>query len=447
MERASQQNLSFILWSVFFAVAGLLLAYLNREHIEQQSNYQIYVAMADHYRGLTHIELLTYPTWGYPLVLILIRVYDLVVIPQVLLAAVAMTALFFRVRVELSEHQRAVAMLFVFALPWYLLHSVKWPLSFAASFSTLGVVVLERAVRSRSISHGVGAGLLFGAGLYFRSEFLYLPIFIALVGLLSRVTERLPRLPLAPLVACALSAWILLIPWALHYRQQTGHFSLTASQRGIVAFISLGQLPRNPWGAVYEDEYAYAYLDQVAPHLGANSDDADRLLFEEFKRRVRAEPLAFAAKMVWNGGISLVSGFYGGEVPLSPAQWDQFRHIKRRPLAVLFPAPSGEQEPDLRTRVTLIYWFITKTVGSVIVLLAFAALAMTLRRGVQSPLLVLLGSMIVYQWLLFIVLSTEPRYKNGLYLYMVPFVIAASSALRQRFLRSSAVQHGELATS
>ena len=154
-------------WFVLFAAAGLVVAYLNRHHVEQQSNYTIYVAMANYYRGLQHLDVLTYPTWGYPFVLILIRRYDLVAIPQVLLASVAMTALFVRLRAELPA-RRALALLFLLALPWYLLHSVKWPLSFAASFHVLGVVVLERALRTNSLVAGLAAGLFFGAGLYFQ---------------------------------------------------------------------------------------------------------------------------------------------------------------------------------------------------------------------------------------------------------------------------------------
>jgi hypothetical protein len=432
VESQRQVRRTFIGWFVLFATIGLLVAYLNRHHIEQQSNYTIYVAMADYYRGLQHLEVLTYPTWGYPFALILIRRYDLVAIPQVLLASVAMTTLFLRLRTELQPNRRAVAVLFVLAVPWYLLHSVKWPLSFAASFSVLGLVVLERALRIHSLRAGVAAGLLFGTGLYFRSEFLFLPPFLLMMGVLSRVVPKLPRLPLPPLAACAAVAWITLIPWGVHYRDQTGHFSLTASQSGIVAFISLGQLPRNPWGAVYEDEYAYAYLAQVAPQLRVNSDTADRVLVDEFKRRVKAEPMAFAAKMIWNGAISLVSGFYGGEIPLSPTQWEQFRVLKRRPWTAVLPALTGELPVDIRTRVTFLYWLAMKIAGTVVVLLCMVGLMSTLWRGRQSALLLLLASTIAYQWLLFIVLSTEPRYKNGLYLYMVPFVVIAWQAIRGR---------------
>ena len=359
----------------------------------------------------------------------------MIAIPQVVLGTVAMTALFVRVRSALPELRTAVAILFLTAIPWYLLHSVKWPLSFAASFSMLALVLLERAMRTKSVRLGCGAGILFGIALYFRSEFLYLPLFIVLVAVLSRSTRRLQAVPLRPVATCAITAWALLIPWALHYHQHTGHFSLTASQRGIVAFISLGQLPRNPWGAVYEDEYAYAYLNENAPHLTVNSDPADRLLVEEFTRRVKAHPGAFAAKMVWNGGVSLVSGFYGGEIPLSAGQTKQFLTIKRRPWSAVFPALTGRGDlhADGRTRVAFLYWLVAKSAGSLLVILGVAGMVCAVWRGVASPLMFLLAATIVYQWLLFMGLSTEPRYKNGLYLCFVPFILLAWQAVASRW--------------
>lgn len=449
---ARDPKAGLIAWFLAFLAVGLLIAYLNRWHVEQQSNYDIYVAMAEHYLGNAQRSVLTYPLWGYPFVLLLIRRYDLIAIPQVVLGTVAMTALFVRVRSALPEHRTAVAILFLAAIPWYLLHSVKWPLSFAASFSMLATVLLERAIRTNSVRLGCGAGILFGIALYFRSEFLYLPLFIVVVAVLSRSTRRLPAVPLWPVATCAITAWAVLIPWALHYHQQTGHFSLTASQRGIVAYISLGQLPRNPWGAVYEDEYAYAYLNENAPHLTVNSDPADRLLVEEFTRRVKAHPGAFAAKMVWNGGVSLVSGFYGGEIPLSAEQTKQFLTIKRRPWSAVVPALTGRGDlhADGRTRVAFLYWLVAKSTGSLLVILGVAGIVFAVWRGVTSPLMFLLAATIVYQWLLFMGLSTEPRYKNGLYLYFVPFILLAwqtgASRWRPRVYQTqtqSVVQQGD----
>jgi hypothetical protein len=86
----------------------------------------------------------------------------------------------------------------------------------------------------------------------------------------------------------------------------------------------------------------------------------------------------------------------------------------------------------MRTRVTFLYWLAAKTAGTAVVVLSMAGVMLMLCRGSHSPLLLLLASTIAYQWLLFIVLSTEPRYKNGLYLYMVPFVIIAWQAVRRR---------------
>ena len=136
--------------------------------------------------------------------------------------------------------------------------------------------------------------------------------------------------------------------------------------------------------------------------------------------------------MVWNGAISLVSGFYGGEIPLSPVQWEQFRSIKRRPWTAVLPAVTGGLPVEMRTRVTFLYWLAAKTAGTAVVLLSVVGLMVMLWRGIQSALFLLLAATIAYQWLLFIVLSTEPRYKNGLYLYMVPFVVIAWQAIRRR---------------
>lgn len=423
-----------------FLTLGLIVAYLNRHHLEQQTIFYQYISMAEHYKGEAERTLLTYPAWGYPFVLMLLPQYDLVVLPQVLLATVAMSALFLRLCEEMPRQRRALAVLFLGAIPWYLLHSVKWPLSFSASFIALGILFLERAISANSVRLGLSAGVMFGLALYFRSEFLFLPLFIVFIAVLSRFTRRFGRIPLRPVAVCAATAWALLIPWGLHYRQQTGRFSLTASQRGTVAFISLGQLPHNPWGAVYEDEYAYAYLKEHAPHLQLNTDAADRLLFNEFKQRVVAHPVAFAEKMAWNGVFSLVSGFYGGEIPLSDQQGKQFRTLRTEAWSALFPAilggGGGGPAADALTRLAFLYWLVAKSVGSLFIILSTVGLILAIWHGIRSPLFFLLAATIIYQGLLFVGLTTEPRYKNGLYLYLVPFLLVVWTAIWQRLRKT-----------
>ena len=222
---------AFVGWFVLFAAVGLLVAYLNRHHIEQQSNYTIYVAMANYYRGLQHLEVLTYPTWGYPFVLILIRRYDLVAIPQVLLASVAMTALFLRLRAELPANRRALAVLFLLALPWYLLHSVEVATFVRRIIPVLGLVVLERALRTHSLRAGCGRRSVLRGGPVFQIR-VSVPSSVPVDGRSAEPggPEVCRRCPCRRWLRARRLAWINLIPWGLHYREQTGHFSLTASQ-------------------------------------------------------------------------------------------------------------------------------------------------------------------------------------------------------------------------
>lgn len=428
----SAQRRDAILYFLAFLAIGLVIAYLNRGHVEQQSNYWgEYVPMADYYRGLVTRSVLTYPMWGYSLVLLALPRYELVAIPQVVLGSAAATLLFIALRRELPEHRKAITILFVAAVPWYALHSVKWPQSFAASFCLIGLLVLTRAVAPGRLALGAAAGVSFGAALYFRSEFLYLPLFVVCVAIVSRVTRGYRRFALRPAVAAAVVAWAALVPWAIHYHRLTGRYSLTASQRGIVSFTSLGQLPGNPWGATYLDEYAYDYLKRQQIDVIPQSDSGDRVLYAEFKRRVREHPGAFAAKAVWNAGMTLASGFYNVEIPLTADDDAKLVALRSGLRSALARSDNDAKDPALRPgpRVygAFVYWVVSKLLGAIFVTVAMAGLLLAAWRGIQSPLLLTLASYVVYQFLLLLVLATEPRYLNGLYPALVPFFILAYS--------------------
>jgi hypothetical protein len=424
-----------------FLLAHAVIAYLNRHHGEQQTNYFTeYVEMARYYKGEVTREILTYPMWGYPFVLLLLPRFDLVTVPQVVLGALAETLLLLRLREEIPKYRQLLTVLFLAAGPWYLLHSVKWPQSFAASFVVFGILLLDRSLRTNSTSIGLIAGVVLGVALYFRSEFLYLPLFIAVLSVFARFAPKsLPCIPVRPVLACAIAAWSVLIPWSIHYYKQTGHFSLTASQRGIVAFISLGQLPSNPWGAVFQDEYAYDYLRSQGINFQPQSDSGDRILFTEFKRRVKAHPIAFVKKMAWNGLSTLVSGFYSGDILLSAEQQRQEDLLKTRFKSLTIFGPSGIMELRHNTAPRafwkFLYWVAAKGIGSLFVILSTIGLVCALVRGFSSPLLTLLGAYILYQDLLLVVLATEPRYLNGLYLAMVPFFIVSVTCVNSLLRR------------
>jgi hypothetical protein len=235
------------------------------------------------------------------------------------------------------------------------------------------------------------------------------------------------------MAVCAAVAWIVLLPWAVHYYRETGRLSLTSSNGGMVAFISLGQLPNNPWAAVAADEYAYAYLRRHGIAAPAESDTGNRILFGEYLRRIKEHPDAFVARIAWNAAATLLSGFYGGEVPLSREETQQFTTLRQRFKESLFHARFVERSPEAtiapRVWTAFAYWVTAKTIGVLFVIISTVGLALSLSRQAPSRILLLLGTIICYQWFFLLALLTEPRFLNGLFPAYVPFFIVACAGL------------------
>lgn len=415
-----------------FLTCSVVVALLNLHHQEQQTNYWAeYVETAEYFRGSATRAVLTYPTWGYPAVLWLMPRYSWIVAVQVILGAAAMTWAYRRLLTELPANRHIVTLAFVAAVPWYALQSVKWPLSFASSLLLLAALTLDGGLRHSRILLGCLAGLLLGAVLYFRSEFLMIPVFLPLFYCLcSRRWLRWHEA--AAFGVAALTALLLLLPWAVNYKRLTGRYSLTASQGGLVAFLSLGQLPANPWGAEYRDEYAFEYLAKVGVRTARYSDAGDRVLMEEYKRRVAEHPGAFARKVMWNGVLLFAGGFYNPEPRLdghSNAAYESLRSALRSadPAGLKAPRPIGAW-------AAFLYWTMAKGLGAAYLFLSVVGiLGWARRRDPSSVLLTLFAGLIVYQILFQMALATEPRYLNGIYLFAVPFFAISVNAALRRF--------------
>jgi hypothetical protein len=154
---------------------------------------------------------------------------------------------------------------------------------------------------------------------------------------------------------------------------------------------------------------------------------------------VKAHPIAFVKKMAWNGLSTLVSGFYSGDILLSAEQQRQEDLLKTRFKSLTIFGPSGIMEllhnTAPRAFWKFLYWVAAKGIGSLFVILSTIGLVCALMRGFSSPLLTLLGAYILYQDLLLVVLATEPRYLNGLYLAMVPFFIVSVTCVNSLLRR------------
>lgn len=307
-------------WLGLFLLAGLLVAFLNRHHDIEQGIYQShYVPMAEHFERGSPREPMTYPIWGYPLLLAALSDDRLVVPLQVALSSVTMFALYLVMRRRIRAPRGVLAALFVAGWPWYTLHSVRWPMSPAVSLTLLSLAMLWLSISRGRWWAAIAGGVLAGAALNFRSDFLLLGTFALVVMSVSRVAVRARSLAVARTAVYAVVALACLVPWGLKYRAETGRFSLTSSHGGMVAYITLGQLPGNPWGIIHNDGSARAAVSGIEPGMTPYSDEGNRVLASRFFASVRSHPGAYARKVARNLTHVFLGGFYNAEpAPGSP---------------------------------------------------------------------------------------------------------------------------------
>jgi hypothetical protein len=114
---------------------------------------------------------------------------------------------------------------------------------------------------------------------------------------------------------------------------------------GLVAVVSLGQLPNNPWGLIHHDSVAskvlgnHGHFDEqgnvdtpkaivvegAVPAINPVSYEGDRLLRDYALSAVKSHPTAFLRKIVHNGRNIFLGGLYVGEVERWFSQVDRDR--------------------------------------------------------------------------------------------------------------------------
>ncbi len=150
-----------------------------------------------------------------------------------------------------------------------------------------------------------------------RSETLIFVLATFAATLALRFTRR--RLDLSALTrfagVLAAAALLGVVPWALNARAHTGALLLASTNGPGWFYEGLGQLPGNPWHLRGFDSYPRRYAATKGvqdPFSLAGS----RVLTPEDERLVRAHPLAYLEKVVWN----LHSAALGGVEPAPPTR-------------------------------------------------------------------------------------------------------------------------------
>lgn len=425
------------------AVAGIV-AWINRHHDIQSGIYNArYQVLARFLVGEGEQPIITYPLWGYPWLLSWLPYPEITSITLQLIVSTIALVLVYSSAAPYLRLRAPLVTLTVIAVPWYALASVKLADIYAASFGVMAICLLARAVKTQALRWSIASGLLFGASVNFRSDFLP---FLATLPVLTLVLS--PRTALSNwrrlLIVIVLSV-VSLVPWGLFRVYHGKSFGITSTNAGMVLYNSVG-FPGNAWGIISSDNLRSR---EVKEALGAGVDPASEKGNKFFRGRflaaVMSDPLEFGRKISYNFVATLKGGFYGIEIEPFLGEEERLElEVLKEQLKVRAGANQNlvdiEEFRDLGlwdedfslTSVTLRQWVIAaypimnvglSAVYLVALLAAIVRIVLFERTRLREPIFLfcLIGA--VYVFSLISLIQYEPRQANVLYPLGIPLIV------------------------
>lgn len=424
-------------------VVAIVIAWVNRGHQVQAGTYHMYLKQALFFRGELPPPLLTYPIWGYPLVLAVLPAREVTSIALQIVVAVAAMLLLYWSTAPYLRRRAPLAVLTVLALPWWTLASVKLADIWATSIGVMALLALAEALRTRKLGWSVASGLLFGISMNFRTDFLLFLIPLPLGILLFAPTMLRGRVKLLA-VPIALGV-LLLVPWGI-YRVHRGYsFGITSTNAGMVLYNSLG-FQGNRWGIVADDFLRQKEVGAaLGPGVDAGSAAGSRYLMHQALEKIAADPLEFGRKIAAHFLSILKFGFYGIEVePLLNGREAVRYGVLKEQIKVL--AGSMSNQADVRAYKAAGLWdpnfslrsinakewtllilplameafslaFLLVLLGAVVWIIVFQ------RSMLREPLFLLSLLAVLYVWALLCLLQYEQRQANVFYPLGLPLVL------------------------
>jgi hypothetical protein len=391
-------------------------------------------------RGEQERALLTYPMWGYAGLLALFSERALHVL-QLAGASLAAGCAWLVLAPRVGS-PRLLAALLVLGAPWHALAASLWSPAPAAALSLLAVLLIGVGLERGSAWLCAAGGAVLGGAANFRSESLALAIALPLAAGLARWRGWPWGRPLhaAIAAACALAT---LLPWALHVHRATGAFAWTSSNGGMVALISLGQLPGNPWGIAHHDAYAAEWLRGHGVQADPLSPEGDRALRDGFRQAIAAHPLAYARKLGRNLRNAAIGGLYVGQIVVPPEQAAALDALRERWKARIGLNPNvreteaHERNADAtarlapRTLLALAWQGAGVVLGALLVWLAAAGVVLARHALARDGVLALCALAIATQLAVMTALQYLPRHTTSLYPMLATFAAIAVSRLRR----------------
>jgi len=416
-------------WPILILLGGVVVVFLlNVQHQAQQGSFATgHLALAEnlaagHGYALSPSEPLFSPLWGYALLTALLSAPGSPVwwlwLTQLLLCLTAL-AVFYRV-FALTPKGWHLALL----LPFAALLSVKWPDAPAGCllfFLWAGLYRYASAGRRGALlAAGCAAALLAN----FRSEYLLYPALLAAMAALPAFRAWRRRLLVAAVVLL-LAMLAGLAPWSWRAHRHGGPWLLSATNGGGVAYISLGQLPGNPWGIRPVDDVMWQAVREnglASPYSFAG----DSLLRKKFSEAIAAHPGAFAGKVMLNVGRVALGGLYVGEYDAWTISEQRRQEIDA--IVVREGRLAALRQARLSEAAALAAQFVFNKLYAVLffgLLIAWIGAGRRLWRGEKRLLVGLTAALLLYKLALVGLLQYEPRHLNAVYLPLLGLVMTA----------------------
>ncbi len=379
--------------------------------------------------GFKHADLVTFPMWGYGWLMVVTESQFLLLAMQMGLALGS-----FYYFVQLLEQEKLFSVLFmrifklcmIVSLPWYAFHALRWPSSIAISLLLLSMVLLYKAVchHKSDWMHVIASAVCFGLSLHFRADYFLMPlgfVFLILLFLPSKKTLVQVMVWLAVLYSG-------LIPWALYTKKVCGHYLLTSTNGGHVAFIGFGSDRSNRWGITVDDGdpvmHKLVNNHFKTMHHATLDYEADQFLKVLFFSYVRDYPWDYVKKCFESSKALLFGGMYSGEFFRPEKDGIDIITDGLRVRSILWKAFTEPffliQHISVLIRLSLhtYSWLL----GKYLLLFSYCLLPFTMWYGAFKKrflFISLVFVVIIYQTLLNIVCYPSPGYSANLYIFLL----------------------------
>jgi hypothetical protein len=394
-------------------------------------------------------EVVTWPAWGYAWLIAMIPSLKAVVALQSCVGILALTALAGRLWNVLPEQRALLTIMLLLAVPWHNMQVDLYPSALAGSLTLLSLLCLDSALSKNAMKYAFWAGILAGLAQNFRTEFVLFPLFLGICVAGLRRVGIMKFSSLKPVLFFIVTAFALQLPWAIFYHSQTGRYSLTESNLGHVLFVSLGSVPRNPWGITGDDEGAGEAVRKAGHQYSSLSEQGSQFLRHIVLQKAKEYPYDIASRTLQQLKNTVLAPFSWGMPRLDKQGRIDLDVLREELKSVLGLGVNVRELQGYRDRGmycgaekniaaigALAYQFFAVGCGSLVMLLGIAGMLLVLVRHElrpSSPLLYLFGCAACYKILQDILLCYQVNYLVNVYPMFLPFVSISIFYIAARF--------------